>query len=194
MEKFNIYSTLYLRYENKPRIKALIKTINWIDPYDDIQSLIKYVLNFQSPEISNFGLDLYGIILNYSRSVAIADTNYFGFEQSDLEPLNVAPFFMGIFNYSKDIVMGNAYYKTLLKSLFLSAMYDGSLYQWNIMLQTLFKYTFDGQDRKIAAVRDGVNIIKIVSDIELADWEKQLLQKNILPSQIGISYRFEVQN
>lgn len=194
MEKFDINSTLYLRYVTKPRINAIVKTIGWIDPHDDLVNLIKYVLNFQSLEINGFGLDLYGTILNFGRALAIIDTDYFGFQGTDLKPLNSAPFFRGIFNDAQNLVMSDPYYKMLLKGLFLASMFDGSLYNLNTILQTVFKYTTDGRDRKIAAVRSGTNTINIISDIALEEWEKDFFRKNIIPIQIGIDYEFQVQS
>lgn len=194
MEKFNIDATLYLRYQNKPKIQAILETINWIDPYDDMENLVKNILNFQSYQIGSYGLDLYGTILNFSRVLAVISTNYFGFQNTDLKPFNVAPFFKGVFDYSQNLVMSNPYYKMLLKGLFLASTFDGSLHNLNIILQTIFRYTTSGQERKIVAVRSGLNSLTIISDVALEDWEKYFFSKKIIPLPIGISYSFQVQN
>ena len=180
IKQFDIDSTLYLIYVNKPRINAIIKTIGWIDPHDDLINLLKYILNFQSLEINGFGLDLYGTILNFSRALAIVDSNYFSFQGTDLKPLNTALFFRGIFNNAQNLVMSDPYHQMLLKGLFLASMFDGSLHNLNVILQTVFRYTTDGCDRKIAAVRSETNAINIISDIALEEWEKDFLRKNTL--------------
>lgn len=185
MEKFDILKTLYLKYENKPHIGTILKIINWIDPYEDINNLIDNVLSFQSNTIGTFGLDLYGTILNFSRAIAVVSTNYFGFQNSNLKPFNVAPFFMGIFDNIDNIVMSNENYKLLLKGLFLSTFFDGSLYNLNKIVQTMFSYL-----GKCCVVRNGINNIEIVSDFEFEEWQKQLFEKNIIPIPIGISYSF----
>lgn len=186
MEKYDISTSLYLKYKNKQRIGVILKTISWIDAYDDIQNLINNVLNFQSSEIGTYGLDLYGILLNFSRAIAIISTNYFGFQGSDFKPLSVAPFFRGVYEKADNMVMGNEYYKLLLQGLFLAAYFDGSLYYLNKIIQTIFSYR-----GKIAVVRNDNNSFKIVSDFALEDWEKLFFDKRIIPIPLGISYTFE---
>lgn len=185
MNKLDITSTLYLKYENKPRIGAILKTINWIDPFEDINNIIDNVLNFQSYSIGTLGLDLYGTILNFSRAIAIISNNYFGFQNSNLKPFNVAPFFKGIFENVDNIFMSDENYKLLLKGLFLSTFFDGSLYSLNKIIQTMFSYL-----GKCCVVRNGINNLQIVSNFDFEEWQKQLFEKNIIPIPLGVSYSF----
>ena len=54
--------------------------ISYIDPTNDLLNIFNYVLNFQSYSIGTFGLNLYGILLNFYRSIPIISNNYFGFQ------------------------------------------------------------------------------------------------------------------
>ena len=187
IKKFDIETTIYLRYQNKPKIGVLLRTINWIDPKKDLDNLFNKVLNFQSIDIGTFGLDLYGLLLNMNRNINIISQDYFGFQNSSLKPFNVAPYYRGVLDVSSIKTMSNDSYKKLLSALFLSALYDGSLYQLNKMLQIIFNYA-----DKICVVRNGLNTIKIVSNFELEDWQKLFFEKNIIPIPIGFSYEYEV--
>lgn len=185
IKEFDIQSTLYLRYTNKEVIGAILKMISYIDPTKDLINIFDNVVNFQSYSIGTFGLDLYGILLNTYRTINIIDNNYFGFEYTDLKPFNVAPFFKGIYNNPESLVMSNVNYKLLLKGIFLSSFYDGSLYSLNKILQTIFGYK-----GKCCILRNGINKIEIVSDFEFEDWQKGFFIQNIIPIDIGLSYSF----
>lgn len=187
IKKFDIQSTLYLRYSNKEIIGKVIEMISYIDPTNDLLNIFNYVLNFQSYSIGTFGLNLYGILLNFYRSIPIISNNYFGFQNTNLQPFNVAPFFMGIFNTPDNVVMSDENYKLLLKGIFLSIFYDGSLYYLNKIVQTMFSYK-----GKCCVLRKGTNEIEIISDFEFADWEKEFFEKEIIPIPIGLSYSFRV--
>lgn len=185
LKEFDIQSTLYLRYTNKEVIGTILKMISYIDPTKDLLNIFDNVLNFQSYSIGTFGLNLYGILLNTYRTINIVDENYFGFEYSYLKPFNVAPFFKGIYNNPESLVMSNDNYKLLLKGIFLSSFYDGSLYSLNKILQTIFGYK-----GKCCILRNGINKIEIVSDFEFEDWQKGFFIQNIIPIDIGLSYSF----
>lgn len=185
LKEFDIQSTLYLRYTNKEVIGAILKMISYIDPTKDLLNIFNNVLNFQSDYIGTFGLDLYGILLNSYRTINIVDENYFGFEYTNLKPFNVAPFFKGTYNNPESLVMSNNNYKLLLKGIFLSSFYDGSLYSLNKILQTIFSYK-----GKCCILRKGINKIEIVSDFEFDSWQKGFFIQNIIPTDIGLSYSF----
>ena len=78
-------------------------------------------------------------------------------------------------------------YKLLLKGLFMSTFYDGTLISLTKIVQTIFGYK-----GKCCVIRNGLNSIEIVSDFEFKNWHKQLFEKNIIPIPIGLSYSFRV--
>ncbi len=94
---------------------------------------------------------------------------------------------MGRFESPENIVMSNDNYKLLLKGLFMSTFYDGTLNSLTKIIQTIFGYK-----GKCCVIRKGVNEIEIVSDFEFADWEKEFFEKEIIPIPIGLSYSFRV--
>lgn len=185
MEQLDIRKTLYLRYENKQRMLAIIKTIGWIDPHKDIKNLLDWVLDFQSNVLGTYGLDLYGTILNFSRAIALVNTNYFGFQNTDFKPFSVAPYFKGIFEDPKNIVMSNSNYKLLLQALFLSTKYNGSMHNLNRIIQILFAYK-----GKCCVIRKDENNIEFLSDFEFEDWHRKLFEKEIIPIPLGVGYTF----
>ena len=94
---------------------------------------------------------------------------------------------MGRFESPENIVMSNDNYKLLLKGLFMSTFYDGTLNSLTKIIQTIFGY-----NGKCCIIRKEVNEIEIVSDFKFEDWHKQLFEENIIPIPIGLSYSFRV--
>ena len=94
---------------------------------------------------------------------------------------------MGRFESPENIVMSNDNYKLLLKGLFMSTFYDGTLNSLTKIIQTILGY-----NGKCCVIRKEVNEIEIVSDFKFEDWHKQLFEKNIIPIPIGLSYSFRV--
>lgn len=184
MKPFEVQNTVYMRYQDSIGIGAIVDTIGWIDAAKDINAILDYVMNFQSSTIGTFGLDIYGELLNFRRAFPVISKNYFGFYGSDLQPFSQAPFFRGIFEEIKNIIMSNDYYKLLLKALFLSVWFDGTLYSINKIINELFGYR-----GKIAVIRDNGDL-NIVHDFQLENWEKSLFEFGIIPMPMATGFKF----
>ena len=86
--------TIQSQYGASPHIKGIIESFaKLIDPTGDIDEFYQKVYDPRTAE--GIGLDIWGIIVGANRfiSVEYADViNFFGFDGSDLQPFNLAPF------------------------------------------------------------------------------------------------------
>lgn len=86
--------TIQSQYGASPHIKGIIESFaKMIDPTGDIDEFYAKVYDPRTAE--GIGLDIWGIIVGANRfiSVEYADViNFFGFDGSDLQPFNLAPF------------------------------------------------------------------------------------------------------
>ena len=87
--------TIQSQYGASPHIKGIIESFcKKIDPTADVQ---KFLDKYYDPRTAEgIGLDIWGIIVGASRYIAVegADVeNFFGFDGSDLQPFDQAPFY-----------------------------------------------------------------------------------------------------
>ncbi|WP_369788288.1 DUF2612 domain-containing protein [Rouxiella sp. WC2420] len=146
--------TLLRQYDNSPNLKSIIKTFNdAVDPAVDIDNFYDNIWNIETS--NDYGLDIWGKIVNISRLVTIdSDDENLGFNESLLtqnsdnqpQPFGQAPFYNGTRSTSTVRLATDAYRKLILVKA-LANITDCTIPNLNKLLLFLF----DGQGTPFVA-------------------------------------------
>lgn len=136
---FDYWRTIISQYANSPILTALIGDIfEWLDPTADIDDFFSNVMDIDTA--IGEGLDVWGRILDVSRTLQLQATRYFGFdEQSTLtvDPFNQSPFYTGGASTNNYDLADDAY-RVLLLAKAAANITDGSIKSINAILLALF--------------------------------------------------------
>lgn len=93
-EKYEILrqETILSQYSASPHILGLTEQMaGYIDPTDNISLFYRKIFDIETAE--GYGLDVWGVILALPREIVTSTSDWFGYDQSLLQPFNNAPFF-----------------------------------------------------------------------------------------------------
>lgn len=136
----DVEKTIISQYGNSPTILQLITNMNtYIDPRADIDNFYNVVWNVDTA--IGFGLDIWGRIVNISRSLKIPlDQDYFGFQSGsdDWEPFNQAPFYDRNNTSTQTYLLGDDAYRQLILVKALANISSTNAPSINQLLQNMF--------------------------------------------------------
>lgn len=186
MEDLDINTTIYSQYQNSPRLKALINTFKKISPYNSIQEVYDKIYNLDTA--NSYGLDIWGKILNFGRTIELTGVDYFGFKSADYEPFNQSPFYNG--RSTNYYTLTDEPYRTLLKIICARNITSATLPELNNITYKLFK------DRGTCKVeRVSTMNLSFTFDFEPEPWEVALLQNTtIMPIPACCKYTIIINN
>jgi hypothetical protein len=138
-------NTVISQYANSPTILALIDAMyDAISPDADINAFYDFVWNVDTAQ--GFGLDIWGRIVNVTRSLTIpGTTTYLGFNEAytlatrdtGAQPFGQAPFYAGT-PATNTYTLADDAYRTLILVKALANISDCTVPNLNKLLQTLF--------------------------------------------------------
>ena len=144
----NWRQTTIAEFQNSSRLISLLESINsWIDLSIDFEVFFNLLWNLDTAE--GYGLDVWGRILNISRTVEIEMFQTFGFQEAgDRVGFNQGPFYGG-FILTPNFVLTDDVYRQLLFAKAAFNITDGSVPAINQILLHLFPgrgnaYVIDG--------------------------------------------------
>jgi hypothetical protein len=188
----NYRDTIISQYANSPTIGALIASMNdAISPDADIDAFYDFVWNVDTAQ--GFGLDIWGRIVNVSRSLTVpGTTTYLGFNEAytaatagtGAQPFGQAPFYAGVPSTNTYLLADDAY-RTLILVKALANISDCTAPNLNKLLQTLFA----GRGR--CYVTDtGAMEMRFVFEFQLLPFEMAILtQSGAIPRPAAVFTR-----
>lgn len=132
--------TVISQYDQAPTLNAWIEAFNqWIDPEKNIDEFFDRVWNIDTA--IGYGLDVWGRILGIGRVIAVADGNYWGFnEATDADtygPGGESPFYSGQ-KLTSNVMLDDQGFRTLLLAKAAANICDGSIPGINQILLMLY--------------------------------------------------------
>lgn len=182
---FDVWTTIISQYANSPIITQLILDLDaYIDPIANFDAFFDAIWNIDTAR--GFGLDLWGRILGISRTLTLAPTDYFGFQQEGpsadtFGPGGLSPFFTGATS-SSNYDLTDAAYRVLLFAKALANICDGSIPSINQLMLNLFP------NRGNCYVTDGGDMTMTYTfRFELSPVEAAIVTSGVLPRSTGVS-------
>lgn len=182
---FDVWATVLSQYANSSILMQLILNMDdYLDQTINFQSFFDLIMNVDTAQ--GYGLDVWGRIVNVSRTLSVTDPNsiFLGFEEagSPAQPFNQAPFFSGQ-QVNDNFILTDTAYRTLIFAKALANICDGSIPAINQILLNLFPnrgncYVVDGLDMTMTFKFEFV-----LSAVELAI----ISQSGALPTSTGVS-------
>lgn len=181
--------TVQSQYGASPHIRGLIAAFaKEIDPNGDINLFVDKIFNLETAE--GVGLDIWGRIVAIPRKILVPNnTDYFGFEGSQLQPFNQAPFYYEdkasmYYTLTDDAYRQLIYYKAM------SNISDSTAASQNRLLSLLFGNRVDVLDLT-GIIPDGVMKIRVVFHFYLTDFEQALLNNyGLLNRGAGVGWEW----
>lgn len=185
----NYEQTLLRQYSNSTKLKQVISSFNdAIDPSVDIDNFYDTIWNIETA--NDYGLDIWGKIVNISRLVTIdADDVYIGFNESATnlnstltpQPLDQAPFYNGKRATTTVRLEADAYRKLILVKA-LANITDCTIPNLNKLLLILF----EGQGQPFVA-DTGEMSIRFVFNFDLDPVDLAIVKNSgALPRPAGV--------
>jgi hypothetical protein len=182
---FDVWKTMLSQYANSPILTRLVENMDaYLDQTLNFQSFYDLVMNVETAQ--GYGLDVWGRIVNVSRTLAVTnpDTTWLGFQEAGTpaQPFNQAPFFAGQ-QINDTFILTDTAYRTLIFAKALANICDGSIPAINQILLNLFPnrgncYVIDGLDMTMTFKFDFA-----LTQVELAI----ISQSGALPTSTGVS-------
>lgn len=138
---FDIWSTIISQYANSPILTGIIESFNdAMDQTGNIDSFFDLVWNVLT--CTGYGLDVWGRIVNVSRTVQVASisTVSFGFNEpgNDWVGFGQAPFFSGA-PLLDNVTLTDAQFRPVVLAKAATNIWDGSIPGFNAILLALFQ-------------------------------------------------------
>lgn len=146
--------TVISQYANSPRLLQLIADFNsYIDQTENIDNFFDMMWNIDTAQ--GYGLDVWGRIVGVVRTLQVAQTEYFGFNEaiggSLIMPFGQAPFYSGQ-TITSNYNLSDTAYRTPILAKAMANICDGSIPAINQLLLNLFP------GRGNAFVTEGITI------------------------------------
>lgn len=136
---FDVWSTVISQYANSPILTQLIVDFSqYVDQTANFDNFYDYIWNIDTAV--GHGLNVWGRILNVSRTLAIPVGSYFGFAEAvgdGIDTFDVARFYSGA-DTTQNFNLADDAYRTLLFAKALFNICDGSIPAINQILTNLF--------------------------------------------------------
>lgn len=181
---FDVWTTIIEQYANSPILDQLITDFaSYVDPTINLESFFDLVWNVDTAQ--GHGLDVWGRIVDVSRTLHIVLDKYFGFAEQGLTvgTFGESSFFNGSSPATNNFNLPDDQYRVLIFAKALSNISDGSIPSINQILLNLFPH------RGNAYVKDNLDMSMtyrfefILSPVELAI----VTQSNVIPKPTGVS-------
>jgi hypothetical protein len=184
IESFDVWKTILSQYANSSILTRLIENMDsYLDQSTNFDAFFDLIWNVDTAQ--GYGLDVWGRIVNVSRTLSVSTGgDFFGFQEAggSAQPFNQAPFFSGQ-QISDNFILTDSAYRTLIFAKALANICDGSIPAINQILLNLFPH------RGNCYVVDGLNMTMtfkfdfVLSPVELA----LISQSGVLPKSTGVS-------
>lgn len=181
---FDYWDTVISQYANSPILTTLIGNMDeYLDQTENLDDFYDLIFNVATAQ--GYGLDVWGSIVNVSRTLDVPGTsNYFGFEEAGIgaNPFNTEPFFSGQ-QLTNNFILADSAYRVLIYAKALANICDGSIPAINQILLRLFP------NRGNCFVTDGLDMSMTytfqfaLTPVELAI----VAQSGALPKSTGVS-------
>lgn len=181
---FDYWDTVLSQFANSPILTTLIGNMDaYLDQTANLEAF--YDLIFSVATAQGYGLDVWGNIVNVSRTLDVPGTSqYFGFEEAGIgaNPFNTEPFFSGQ-QLTNNFILADSAYRTLIYAKALANISDGSIPSINQILLRLFP------NRGNCFVTDGLDMTMTytfrftLTQVELAI----VAQSGALPKPTGVA-------
>jgi hypothetical protein len=176
--------TIISQYGTTATISQLIRNMDaYIDPRTNFDEFYDFVWNVDTAR--GFGLDIWGRIVDISRSLVIpADVDYFGFSQASptIFPFNEGVFYDRTQTFTQTFLLTDDAYRQLILVKALSNISATNAPSVNQLLRNMF------EDRGRAYVNDlGGMAIRYVFEFDLTPYEFAIVtQSGAFPRPAGV--------
>lgn len=149
-EAFDYRPTILSQYANSPTIMGLIANFaEAVDPAADIDNFFNTVFNVDTAV--GFGLDILGRIVGVGRVFPIPTGEFLGFDGTESQPWNQAPFYTGQ-QVTQNYALSDDAYRPLILAKAMANITDCTIPSLNLILRTMFAgrgkcYVVDGADQ-----------------------------------------------
>ena len=186
IEPFDVWATIISQYANSPILTQLITNFaQYIDQTVNFEEFFDLIWNVDTAQ--GHGLDIWGRIVGVSRTLTVASSTFFGFEQQlptvdTWGPGGQSPFYSGTAT-TNNFQLTDSAYRVLIFAKALSNISDGSIPSINQILLNIFP------NRGNCYVTDpGGMEMTYTFEFVLSPVEQSILgQTGILPKPVGVS-------
>ena len=183
---FNVWATIIRQYANSPILTGIIQSFNAaIDQTENLDNFYDLIWNVLTAQ--GYGLDLWGRIVNVSRTLAIPVVGTgptFGFNEpgNDWTGFNQGPFATGG-SLTQNVVLSDAQFRPLVLAKAASNICDGGITAINSILLGLFQ----GRTGE-CYVADGLNMsLTYTFGFALQPIDIAIIQNSgVLPNPCGV--------
>lgn len=183
---FDFWTTIISQYANSPILTQLVQNFSaYIDQTKNFDDFFDLIWNVDTAE--GYGLDVWGAIVDVSRTLHVSSTIYFGFESASpsVDTFGAASFFSGQ-GLTENFNLADPAYRTLIFAKALANITDGSIPAINQILLNLFPnrgncYVIDGEDMTMTYFFQFV-----LSPVEQAI----VTQSGVLPQPCGVEVSY----
>lgn len=182
---FDWWATVLSQYANSVTLTSILKNFfECIDQTANFDAFFDNIFNIDTAV--GYGLDVWGRILNVSRTLHIPGTFYFGFNEAssgdEVLGFNQGPFYGGEAS-TQNYNLEDQPFRLLLLAKAASNISDGSIKSINAILSSIFPgrgnaYVIDNNDMSMV-----YNFTFSLSTVELAIVQ----QSGVLPTPTGVS-------
>jgi hypothetical protein len=181
---FDYWATIISQFANSPILTQLIANMDsYLDQTANLDAFYDLIFNVATAQ--GYGLDVWGKIVNVSRTLDVPGSlQYFGFDEAGIgaNPFNTQPFFSGQ-QLTSNFILSDSAYRVLIFAKALANICDGSIPAINQILLRLFP------NRGNCFVTDGLDMTMtytfrfVLTQVELAI----VAQSGALPKPTGVS-------
>jgi hypothetical protein len=178
---FNWYQTVISQYANSPILLQLLDNFfQYIDQTSNMDDFYNLMWNVDTAV--GYGLDVWGRIVGVSRTLELAQGEFFGFAEGNpsWRGFNQAPFWGGA-SATDNFELSDQAYRQLIFAKAMANICDGSIMAINQLLLNLFPglggYVVDNNDMTIT-----YTFTKPLSDVQVAI----VKQSGVLPRPTGV--------
>jgi hypothetical protein len=194
---FDVSAVILRQYSNSPGIVNMANLL-WqaVSPSEFIDDFYTNIWDVSTA--NTYGLDIWGKIVNLSRTMEYSDTNlYFGFREAQLEvttttdpqPFNTYPFYDPTMSATGRVVLSDDYYRKAIMMKAMMNITDCTVPKMNAMLMYMFSSSGNAWVQ-----HDGPRAMSYRFDFTPNTTDLAIIQNgNILPRPAGcvVSYIFE---
>lgn len=186
---FDVFDTVISQYANSPTLTLLCQNLQqYFDQTANFSNLFDMIWNVDSAQ--GYGLDVWGRIVGVSRTLTVASSVFFGFDQQSptvdtFGPAGGSPFYIGVPSTSNYALTDQAYRQLIFAKAFANIC-DGSIPAINQILMSLFP------NRGNCYVTDGLDMTMVYTfEFLLTPLEQAIVsQSGVLPKPVGVEASF----
>ena len=179
---FDYWNTILSQYANSATLTALIGDFDaWLDQTQNFDLFFDSIWNVNTAQ--GVGLDVWGRIVNVSRTLTVQAGSFFDFEESGVSgtTFGQAPFYSGG-GITSNYQLSDSAYRQLIFAKALANISDGSIPSINQILLALFP------NRGNCYVADGNNMtLAYTFNFSLSPVEAAIVSSSgVLPKPVGV--------